>query len=89
MSKTKKEKEKFDKKLSSTLSSLTSAKAWYDLFPIIREISQLLDKTKENINVPKLINKLLLAKRLAQYLNLECLGDVHEVVLDIYYICII
>ena len=81
-----KEKEKFEKKLSSILSSSTSAKAWSDLLPITREIYQLLDKTKENINFSKLSNKLLLAKRLAQCLNPECPGGVHEVVLDIYYI---
>ena len=81
-----KEKEKFEKKLSSILSSSTSAKAWSDLLPITREIYQLLDKTKENINFSQLSNKLLLAKRLAQCLNPECPGGVHEVVLDIYYI---
>ena len=81
-----KEKEKFEKKLSSILSSATSAKAWSDLLPIVREIFQLLQKTKNNINFSKLNNKLLLAKRLAQCLNPECPSGVHEVVLDIYYI---
>jgi hypothetical protein len=81
-----KEKEKFEKKLSSILSASTSAKAWSDLLPITREIFTLLDKTKENINFSKLSNKLLLAKRLAQCLNPECPGGVHEVVIDIYYI---
>ena len=81
-----KEKEKFEKKLSSILSSSTSAKAWSDLLPITREIYQLLDKHKDNINFSMLNNKLLLAKRLAQCLNPECPSGVHEVVLDIYYL---
>ena len=66
-----KEKEKFEKKLSSILSSANSAKAWSDLLPITREIYQLLSKTNNNINFSKLNNKLLLAKRLAQCLNPE------------------
>ena len=86
MTKEEKEKEKFEKKLSSILSSSTSAKAWSDLLPITREIYQLLDKHKDNINFSMLNNKLLLAKRLAQCLNPECPSGVHEVVLDIYYI---
>ena len=86
MSKNDKEKEKFEKKLSSILSASTSAKAWSDLLPITREIYNLLDKTKEFINFSKLSNKLLLAKRLAQCLNPECPSGVHEVVIDIYYI---
>ena len=81
-----KEKEKFEKKLSSILSSANSAKAWSDLLPITREIYQLLSKTNNNINFSKLNNKLLLAKRLAQCLNPECPSGVHEVVLDIYYL---
>ena len=86
MSKEEKELEKFERKLSSILSSSTSAKTWSDLLPLTREIYQLLSKHNNNINFSKLNNKLLLAKRLAQCLNPECPGGVHEVVLDIYYI---
>ena len=59
MSKDDKEKQKFEKKLSSILSASTSAKAWSDLLPITREIYQLLVKTNNNINFSKLSNKLL------------------------------
>ena len=81
-----KEKKNLEKKLSSILSSSTSAKAWSDLLPITREIFQLLKKTNFDIDFSKLSNKLLLAKRLAQCLNPECPSGVHEVVLDIYYL---
>ena len=80
------EKEKFEKKLSSILGAASSAKAWSDLLPITKEILQLLTKKTDEINFSKLSNKLLLAKRLAQCLNPECPGGVHEVVLDIYYL---
>ena len=50
MSKDDKEKEKFEKKLSSILSASTSAKAWSDLLPITREIYQLLSKSNTAIN---------------------------------------
>ena len=86
MSNNDKEREKFEKKLNSILSSSTSAKAWSDLLPITREIYQLLSKTNNDINFSMLNNKLLLAKRLAQCLNPECPSGVHEVVLDIYYL---
>ena len=86
MSKNDKEIEKFEKKLSSILSSSTSAKAWSDLLPITKEIFQLLKKNKDDINFSNLSNKLLLAKRLAQCLNPECPGGVHDVVIDIYYL---
>ena len=81
-----KERKNLEKKLSSILSSSTSAKAWSDLLPMTREILQLLSKTNLEIDFSKLSNKLLLAKRLAQCLNPECPSGVHEVVLDIYYI---
>ena len=81
-----KERKNLEKKLSSILSSSTSAKAWSDLLPMTREILQLLSKTNLEIDFSKLSNKLLLAKRLAQCLNPECPSGVHEVVLDIYYV---
>ena len=81
-----KERKSLEKKLSSILSSSTSAKAWSDLLPMTREILQLLSKTNLEIDFSKLSNKLLLAKRLAQCLNPECPSGVHEVVLDIYYV---
>ena len=81
-----KEKEKLEKKLSSTLAAASSAKAWSDLLPITRDIYQLLSKTTDIINFSKLSNKLILAKRLAQCLNQECPSGVHEVVIDIYYL---
>ena len=86
MSKTEKEKERLEKKLSSILSAASSAKAWSDLLPITKDILQLLAKKTDVVNFSKLSNKLLLAKRLAQCLNPECPSGVHEVVLDIYYL---
>ena len=80
------EKEKLEKKLSSTLAAASSAKAWSDLLPITKEILQLVSKKTESVNFSKLSNKLLLAKRLAQCLNPECPSGVHDVVLDIYYL---
>ena len=49
-----KEKEKLEKKLSSTLAAASSAKAWSDLLPITREIYQLLSKTTDSVNFSKL-----------------------------------
>ena len=86
MSKNDKDKEKFEKKISSILSSSASAKAWSNLLPITKELFQLLNKNTDDFNFSKLSNKLFLAKRLAQCLNPEYPGSVHEEVLDIYFV---
>ena len=81
-----KEYEKFEKKLGSILSSASSAKSWSDLLPITKDILKHLTKYQDIINYAKIENKYILAKRLAQCLNPECLGGVHEVVLNIYQV---
>ena len=83
MNPTKKDYEKFEKKLTNILNSSSNAKAWSDLLPIIKEILSHLTKN-QNLEFAKLSNRHILSKRLAQCLNPECPGGVHEVVLDIY-----
>ena len=83
MNPTKKDYEKFEKKLTSILNSSSNAKAWSDLLPITKEILTHLNKN-QNLEFAKLSNRYFLSKRLAQCLNPECPGGVHEVVLDIY-----
>ena len=85
MNPTKKDYERFEKKLTSILKDSASAKAWSDLLPITKEILTHLSKN-QNLEFSKISNKHMLAKRLAQCLNPECPGGVHEVVLDIYQI---
>ena len=83
MNPSKKDYERFEKKLTSILNSSSNAKAWSDLLPIIKEILAHLTKN-QNLEFAKLSNRHTLSKRLAQCLNPECPGGVHEVVLDIY-----
>ena len=83
MNPTKKDYEKFEKKLTNILNSSSNAKAWSDLIPIAKEILSHLNKHLD-LEFAKLSNRYILAKRLAQCLNPECPGGVHEVVLDIY-----
>ena len=83
MNPTKKDYERFEKKLTSILNSSSNAKAWSDLLPITKEILTHLNKN-QNLEFAKLSNRYFLSKRLAQCLNPECPGGVHEVVLDIY-----
>ena len=83
MNPTKKDYEKFEKKLTNILNSSANAKAWSDLLPLTKEILTHLKK-HPNLEFAKLSNRHILSKRLAQCLNPECPGGVHEVVLDIY-----
>ena len=81
-----KEFKKFDKNLSYILSSSSGAASWSDLLPFTKEIYNLLDKKKTEFNFSFLTDKNTLSKRLAQCLNPECPGGVHEVVINIYSI---
>ena len=79
-----KEFKRFEKNLSSILSSSAGAGSWSDLLPFSKEIFQLLEKKKGEFNFAYLTDRNTLAKRLAQCLNPECPGGVHEVVINIY-----
>ena len=79
--------EKFDKKLKKHINSASSAKAWSDLLPIMKDILSLLTRNNEyDFNKISLANKQTLAKRLAQGLNPECPSGLHDVTLDVYEI---
>ena len=81
-----KEFKKFEKNLNSILSSSAGAGSWSDLLPFTRDIHQLLEKKKTEFNFAILSDRNILAKRLAQCLNPECPGGVHEVAIKIYNI---
>ena len=83
MNPTKKDYERFEKKLTNILSSSANANSWSDLLPVTKDILAHLTKN-QNLEFAKLSNRHILSKRLAQCLNPECPGGVHEVVLDIY-----
>ena len=86
-SKIEKEKsfEKFDNKLTSKLKAASNAKGWSDLLPIIGEIYAFL-KANNDYDFNKISDKLLLGKRLAQCLNPECPGGLHEITIEVYEI---
>ena len=79
-----KEFKKFERNLNNLLSSSSAAGSWSDLLPFTKEIYNLFDRKKEELNYTNLTDRNTLAKRLAQCLNPECPGGVHEVVLNIY-----
>ena len=83
MNPSKKDYERFEKKLTNILNSSANAKAWSDLLPLTKEILAHLNKNLD-LEFVKLSNRYILSKRLAQCLNPECPGGVHEVVLEIY-----
>ena len=76
---------KFEKTLSNILYSSAGAASWSDLLSFTKEICKQLDDKKEKFNFGILTDKNSLSKRLAQCLNPECPGGVHEVVINIYY----
>ena len=78
--------EKLDKKLKKYLNSASSSKVWIDLVPIMKDILSLLSRNKKDydFNEISLLNKQMLAKRLAQGLNPECPSGLHEVTIDVY-----
>ena len=79
--------EKFEKKLKKLINSTSSAKAWSDLLPIMKDILSILTKNNEyDFNKIALANRQILAKRLAQGLNPECPSGLHDVTLDVYEI---
>ena len=59
MNPTKKDYEKFEKKLTSILNSSSNAKAWSDLLPITKEILTHLNKN-QNLEFAKLSNRYFL-----------------------------
>ena len=75
---------KFEKSLNNILSSSSGAASWSDLLPFTKEVRQLIEKKKDDINFALISEKNTLSKRLAQCLNPECPGGVHEVVINIY-----
>ena len=81
-----KEFKKFDKNLTNILSSSSAAASWSDLLPFTKEVLQLFEKKKDDFNFAFLTERNTLSKRLAQCLNPECPGGVHEVVINIYSI---
>ena len=81
---TSKDFKKFEKSLNNILNSSSGAASWSDLLPFAKEVFQLFDKRKDDFNFTLLPEKNTLSKRLAQCLNPECPGGVHEVVINIY-----
>ena len=79
-----KEFKKFDKNFSNVLNSSAGAASWSDLLSFTKEIYKQLDDKKDKFNYSFLSDKNILSKRLAQCLNPECPGGVHEVVINIY-----
>ena len=79
-----KEFKKFDKNFSNVLNSSAGAASWSDLLSFTKEIYKQLDDKKDKLNYSFLSDKNILSKRLAQCLNPECPGGVHEVVINIY-----
>ena len=75
--------EKFDKKITTIISSAGSAKSWSDLLPIIKEISSQLKKYND-FDFSELSNKILLSKRLAQCLHPNFPNGIHETTLNVY-----
>ena len=80
-----KSQEKFDKKLSQKLASAATAKSWSDLLPLIKDMQNYFNLNNE-YDFNKISDKLLLGKRLAQCLNPECPGGLHDVTVEVYEI---
>ena len=79
-----KEFKKFEKALNNILYSSAGAASWSDLLSFTKEIYKILDDKKDKLNFGIISDKNTLSKRLAQCLNPECPGGVHEVVINIY-----
>ena len=77
--------EKFDKRLTNKLNSSATAKSWSDLLPIMKDVLSILTKNND-FDFNDISEKKLLSKRLAQGLNPECPGGLHEIIIDIYEI---
>ena len=80
-----KEFKKFEKALGNILYTSAGAASWSDLLSFTKEIYKQLGEKKDKLNFGIISVKNNLSKRLAQCLNPECPGGVHEVVLNIYY----
>ena len=77
--------DKFSKKLDDLLAKFKYAKEWTDLVRNITEIQNLMNKESENnIDLSKYPNKEILAKRLAQCLNKDLPGGLHEAAIELY-----
>ena len=76
--------DKFDKKLSEKiLPRFELAKEWPDLMTILKKLKENLVKYKTS-NMGILTDRVSLAKRVAQCLNQQLPGGVHEMALDVY-----
>ena len=76
---------KFEKALNNLLYSSAGAASWSDLLSFTKDLYKQLDDKKTKLNFGLITDKNTLSKRLAQCLNPECPGGVHEVVLNIYF----
>jgi len=77
---------KFEKTLNNLLYSSAGAASWSDLLSFTKDLYKQLDDKKDKLNFGLITDKNTLSKRLAQCLNPECPGGVHEVVINIYFI---
>ena len=75
--------DKLNKKILKLVNSASASKSWGDLTPILKEIQQNLRKNS-TLSFDQLECKDILAKRLAQCLNPEFPGGLHELVLEVY-----
>ena len=76
---------KFEKALNNLLYSSAGAASWSDLLSFTKDLYKQLDDKKDKLNFGLITVKNTLSKRLAQCLNPECPGGVHEVVINIYF----
>ena len=75
---------KFFKKLDDQLSKFKYAKEWTDLVKNITDIQILMDTNQKELNLNDYPNNEILAKRLAQCLNKDLPGGLHEVSIKLY-----
>ncbi len=76
--------DKFFKKLDDLLSKFKYAKEWTDLVKNITDIQILMDTNQKELNLNNYPNNEILAKRLAQCLNKDLPGGLHEVSIKLY-----
>ena len=75
---------KFNKKLIGKINLAATAKNWSDLLPIMKDVFSFLSKNTKSVDFHYILDKKLLAKRLAQSLNPGCPSGLHEITLDVY-----
>ncbi|MCQ2815665.1 MAG: dopey family protein [archaeon] len=75
----------FESKLNSKIiSQFNSAKEWSDLTSALKDLKSLFAKYENDVDMAQLTDKVTLSKRLAQCLNPNLPGGLHEVALEIY-----